>query len=137
MNITIPTKLSNLINTDSVRATVLLYLKLLNALNVNNKNALTEVEAMVLTEFILLPERYKYQRFSRYAKPKVLEALKLFHNKEMTPLNLNSYIQTLIKKGYVWRDEDSVKYIKSAILAGAKEFIKDKTILIKLESSDN
>ncbi len=61
---------------DDKRTLIRTYLELLNIVNPNPDNKLTEGEVKLLTEFILLPEKYSYQRFSRYAKPLILKTLK-------------------------------------------------------------
>ena len=129
MNIKIPTPLQKAIHEDMDRALVITYLKVLNALNTNVSSLLTANETIILTEFLLLPSKYRYYRFSKHAKPKVVEALREKHGMEkMGVLNLNNYISALVKKGYIWRDEDGVKYIKKAILLGVKEVLDSKSL---------
>ena len=64
------------IPTDDTRTLIRVYLEILNIINPNPNNKLTDGEIKLLTEFLLLPEKFSYQRFSRYAKPVVVKNLK-------------------------------------------------------------
>ena len=108
------------------------YFRILNAVNPDENSQLTEAEIKLLTEFILLPEKYSYQRFSRYAKPIVLESLKVLYDWKLTSVNLNSKIYELINKKFLWRDIDGVIYIKKWILESTNKLLKDRQILISL-----
>jgi len=66
------------IPSNDTRTLIKTYLKILNVVNPNDANILTEGEIKILTEFIILPDKYSYQRFSRYAKPLVLKNLHEF-----------------------------------------------------------
>lgn len=65
---------------DDSRALTTLLLRILNTINPDTSKVLTQKEIKTLTEFLLLPERYKYQRFSRYAKPVVSKSLLHYYN---------------------------------------------------------
>lgn len=114
------------------RAMMHTYFRILNAVNPDENSQLTEAEIKLLTEFILLPEKYSYQRFSRYAKPIVLESLKVLYDWKLTSVNLNSKIYELINKKFLWRDIDGVIYIKKWILESTNKLLKDRQILISL-----
>lgn len=89
------------IPSDDKRSVISAYLEILNVVNPVPTSKLTEGEIKILSEFLLLPEKYSYQRFSRYAKPQVLANLKKFYTWDLTKLNLNSKIYELIDKGYI------------------------------------
>ena len=119
---------------DDKRTLIRTYLELLNIVNPNPDNKLTEGEVKLLTEFILLPEKYSYQRFSRYAKPLILKTLKEVWDWELSPINLNSKIYELVNKGYIWRDEDGVLYIKEYLIKSAK-LLDSRKITIEFNDS--
>jgi len=89
------------IPTNDKRTLIRVYLEILNIVNPVPENKLTEKEIKLLTEFILLPPKYSYQRFSRYAKPQVLKSLKELWDWDLTSLNLNTKIYELLNKGYI------------------------------------
>lgn len=117
------------IPTDGKRSMISAYLEILNIVNPNPTSKLTEGEIRILIEFLLLPEKYSFQRFSRYAKPEVLENLKKYYTWDLTKLNLNSKIYELIDKGYIWRDTDGVLYIKEYLINSIKN-LEDRKIMI-------
>jgi len=117
------------IPSNDTRTLIKTYLKILNVVNPNDANILTEGEIKILTEFIILPDKYSYQRFSRYAKPLVLKNLHEFQGWKVTPVNLNSKIYELLNKGYLWRDEDGVLYLKEFLIQGAKNLADSKIVI--------
>ena len=71
--------------------------------NYPKEKRLTENERKVLIEFMKLKEeKFKYNRFGKIAKDKVVNALNI--NKP----NLERYIQDLRKKGYIQKDTDNI-----------------------------
>lgn len=71
--------------------------------NYPKEKRLTENERKVLIEFMKLKEeKFKYNRFGKIAKDKVVNALNI--NKP----NLERYIQDLRKKGYIQKDADNI-----------------------------
>lgn len=94
-------KIPKLTEYDDSRSLILTYFKILNVINPKASTILTDNEIRVLTEFTLLPEKYSYQRFSKYAKPVIIQSLKLQYNWTLTPANLNTKIYDLIGKEYL------------------------------------
>lgn len=107
----------------SSRVALYKYFDLLNVAQPNPDKRLTETEAQLLTEFLLLPEKFSYQRFSHPAKKRVMASLDEELNWKLTIVNLNNKLYSMIEKGYLRRDTDSVIYIADHILKGAKELI--------------
>ena len=72
-----------------------------------HKQRLSNTETIYLAEFINLAPKYRSQMFSTLSKRKVIVSLK---SKGLTAStsNINVKLYTLIKKGYLKRDEDSV-----------------------------
>lgn len=88
-----------------------------------SKLVATEIELMV--HFVLLPEKFKYQRFSPLAKKKIREAY-AENGKSLTVLNMNNKLSALAKKGFLRRDEDRVLYLPKHFLAAKEAFEKNK-----------
>lgn len=95
----------------------------MNVVMSSEDNILTDTEMMVLGEFLLLPEKYKYQRFSKAGKSKVVDNCKKYLGWETTKVNLNNKIYGLISKGYVRRDADHVLYIVKPLEQAANYLI--------------
>ena len=122
------------IPTDDTRTLIRVYLEILNIINPNPNNKLTDGEIKLLTEFLLLPEKFSYQRFSRYAKPVVVKNLKEYWGWDLSPINLNSKIYGLLDKEFIWRDEDGVLYIKDYLLKSVK-LLESNKITIEFNAS--
>lgn len=111
-------KLSQLTPRESISK----FLAALNVVNPNPDNHLSETEIMVLTEFLLLPSyKFKYQRFGRLARAKVKDNLLEHQNYEISKVNLNNKIYSLIDKGVLWRDTDKVIYVKEYLEKAVSE----------------
>lgn len=107
------------------------FLNMVNMLSSPEKNIAT-AEAQLLIEFLLLPEeKFKYQRFSSLAKAKVIQSA-ASKNWNLTKINVNNKIYSLIDKGFLRRDEDGVIYIAKYILAALASYRTNKTFEIKL-----
>jgi len=87
---------------------------------------LSEAEIRLLAEFILLPEKFSYQRFSKHAKDKVLTQCRE-HGWDITRVNLNNKLYSMIGKGILRRDDDSVIYIQTSVLEGALAVVRGCT----------
>lgn len=83
----------------TLRQSVIYMLRFFNAVNPNRSNVLTDTEIMFLTEFLLLPERFKYNRFSSIAKKRICQSLKADKNIEATPSSINPKLYSMIDKG--------------------------------------
>lgn len=120
---------------DDTRSLICKFLDILGTVNPIKSNVLTEKEVLLLTEFLLLPEKYSYQRFSKYAKNHIIQNLKDKYDWNLDKINLNSKIYGFIDKGYVWRDIDGVLYLKEYLIKSVKEFLESKKILITFNAS--
>jgi hypothetical protein len=78
------------------------------------KQRLTNSEIEHLTEFINLAPKYRSQMFSTLSKTKVKDILRS-KGKTATAGNINIKLYSLIKKGYLKRDEDSVIVLQPSI----------------------
>lgn len=74
----------------------------------------TKKEMTLLVDFFLLPEKFKYHRFSSAARKRLRKTLKESGN-GLAVETINTYIYTLIKKEYLYRDEDRMIYTKPLI----------------------
>lgn len=83
----------------------------INAAQLDPSKLLTETEIQVLIEFILLPEKFKYQKFSTLAKRKVRELLQTNFSWTLSKENLNNKIYSMIDKNILTRDEDGVIHL--------------------------
>lgn len=95
----------------SLRESLSKFFHFVNAAQLDSSKLLTETEIQVLIEFILLPEKFKYQRFSTLAKRKVRELLKNNFNWVLSKENLNNKIYAMIDKNILSRDEDGVIHL--------------------------
>ena len=109
--------------------------KYLNYLNLFTLTKLTDLDIKVLKYFILLPEKFKYARFSLPAKKRVVELLKQ-EGIKCTPASVTNRLYTIQKKGFLRRDEDNVLYLKDFILNPIIEFIKNKTFTLNVVFSE-
>ena len=100
---------------------------------------LTPVEISILREFMLLPGKFEYFRFSSLAKSEVLKALALKGYK-ISRSNLNNRIYDLVDKSYVKRDTDRVLYLTPSIESIRKALLSNTlelTIIFNHDSQDH
>lgn len=102
------------------------YFEILNSL-ASSEQCLTEKEIITLIEFLLLPPKFDYQRFSSVAKHKVIESLDFQYDWKLSMNNLNNKLYAIIPKGAIRRDTDKVLYIADHILLGAQALISSHT----------
>lgn len=102
------------------------YFKILNTAQPSKSKRLTASESDVLVEFMMLPSKFENKRFGTLAKSKVIETLGK-EGYKLTRANLNNKIYSLLDKGYLWKDTDSVIYPKEYILHGTKEISESVT----------
>jgi len=109
------------------------YFSLINFAIADPSKQLSGAEIKLLALFMSLDnEKYKYHRFSTTGKKKVIElAEKMDWN--ISSININNKIYSLILKGFLFRDEDNVIYLSKKIESGINELIKDKKITIAYE----
>lgn len=96
------------------------YFEILNTAQPNPDKILTTAEIDLLIEFLVLPEKFKYQRFSTHSRIKVSEILKA-KNKSHSRQSINNKIYALIVKDVIKKDTDGVLYIKDYILQGVSK----------------
>lgn len=106
-----------------------LYLQLLNVFT-KEENRLTSTEMALVSELLLLPEKFKYSRFSSPAKARVAQSL------NTTRLNLNNKIHGMIKKSFLRRDEDNVIYLPTHVTKAFEQYKKDKNFSINILLND-
>lgn len=95
----------------SLRESLSKFFHFVNAAQLDSSKIITETEIQVITEFILLPEKFHFQRFSTLAKRKVRQILEEEFNWVLSKENLNNKIYSLIEKNILSRDEDGVIHI--------------------------
>jgi len=105
------------------------YRKLLHILNAFQEAAseekLASSEIDLLAEFLILPKKkFEYQPFSTLAKNKVIENAKA-QGWSLSRENINNKIYSLVLKGYLWRDDDGVVYLKPHIKKLIDQLRKD------------
>lgn len=108
----------------SPRQALIKFFEILNAANPDSSKILSEKEILLLVEFLLLDnKKFYYQRFSSVAKNIVIENLAKIHDWELSKINLNNKLYSLIKKGALRRDTDNVIYIQDYIYKGAQSIL--------------
>ena len=88
-------------------------LTLLSSLQPNLKK-LSPTEILTLKTFMLLPIKYKHQRFTSPARKIVLNSLAEMGWK-IKAVNLNAKVTSLLTKGYLFRDTDGLLAITPAL----------------------
>lgn len=102
---------------------------LLNSFQDNKDMLLTEGEIDILVEFMMLPrKKFEYQPFSTLAKNKVIAKMQEEKDWYISRENMNNKIYALVHKGYLWRDEDRVLYLKPHIKKLIDQIRKDLDI---------
>jgi hypothetical protein len=101
------------------------YLNITNLL-LDESSKLVDSEIELMVNFVLLPEKFKYQQFSPLAKRKVREAYAQ-EGKKLTVLNMNNKLHALGKKEFLRRDEDRIMYLPKHFIAARDAFAKDKS----------
>lgn len=96
--------------------------EILNAVQLDSSKQLTDTEIRLLVEFLCLPnKKFEYQRFSSLAKTKVIQTAEEELDWVLSRENVNNKIYSMLDKGYLWRDEDSVIYLAKHIDALTKK----------------
>lgn len=106
--------------------------------SVLSSEGLTDKETEVLVELLMLKDnKYKYNRFSRHAKKKVIENMMKYHNRALAPVGLNGTIYAIAKKGFIWKDTDGVFYVQKLLEVLADKLLNgDGTVMLKFEIED-
>lgn len=108
----------------SKRALIYKYFDLLNAAQPNSDKHIPEREVMLLTEFLLLPEKFQSQPFSSKAKDKIIQQAQENLNWELTKVNINNKLYKIQKRGFLRRDDDGVLYMAPYLTQTTKELVK-------------
>lgn len=96
------------------RAFFLWFIKLLEMSQVKEKT-LTTTERNILVEFMLLPEKYKYDRFSTKARNKVKEIVQTQNNHKYHKTWLGTTLSSITKKGYIYRGVEDSLYLATTL----------------------
>lgn len=94
-------------------------LKLFNifdCMQVDDSKRTTPTEKEFLVEILMLPKQYDYFKFSHQAKKYIINKIKDETGMEHSFQNLNNKTYNLIRKGYLWKDEDAQIYFKPFII---------------------
>lgn len=97
------------------------YLEFSNLL-LTDEQRLAPAEMQLMIEFALLPDKFKYHRFSSLAKDKVIESVTELYGKTLTKLTINNKLYTLLDKQFLRRDIDKVIYMPKHFLAALDAF---------------
>lgn len=100
---------------------LLKFLEIIDCMQSDKSKCTTDSEKDVLVKFLLLPEEYKYYRFSRKGK-KAVTAMYEKEEVKMSHQNLNNKIYSLIEKGLLWRDDDTIIYFKKFVIQAVSKF---------------
>ena len=99
-----------------------------NFIQPNSNNVLTLTEMKLLAVFCDLPEKYKYARFSLHAKKKAAQIYAELFGETLSGVNLNNKIYCLLDKGFLYRDEEKVIYLKPFLQSALDELTTSKTM---------
>lgn len=111
------------INKESDQKAFYLWFISLLEMSQNKDKKLTGAEKEVLIEFMLLPERYKYDRFSTKGRKRVREIIEERNNHSYHKTWLGTTLSAIAKKGFVYRDQEESLYLNPALekILGLKE----------------
>lgn len=102
-----------------------LFLQLINHAIKHDDRKIADMERKMISYFMALPEKYDHKRFSREAKRKIKKQA-LDEGWVLSGLNINNKIYSLVKKGFLRRDEDQVIYLNDKLESLIKERRKVK-----------
>ena len=108
-------------------------LEFISTLNPNSEHRLHDSEIALLVEFLMLPEKYKYYRFSAPAKTRLEKTALKELGWKLTRTNLNNKIYSILDKGYLVRDEDGVIYFAKYLRSIVEQILDDKTWELTLQ----
>jgi len=91
-------------------------------------NLLTVSEMELLSVFCTLPEKYRHSMFSIHGKRKVIQEYKSLFGKTLSNVNLNNKVYGLLDKGFLFRDEDKVIYLKPFLRKALDDVAKNNRI---------
>lgn len=118
------------------------FLELVNLLQ-NEERKLTKTQRIILREFLLLDDKiFKFTRFGALGKKAVMQSLKEKYGWEYKHHNMNIAVINYTKKGFVYKDVDSVKYLNKGLklylekVATSKE-PQDITFRLSVKNDDS
>ena len=110
------------VNCNSDREFIRKYITLTRSLD---SDPPTPSEIELIIEFLLLPPKFEYQRFSIAAKRKVIQN---YPNISNIP-NINNKLHSLLKKKFLTKDEDKVIYLPKDLQVALRKFREDKQLI--------
>lgn len=119
-------------NTDQ-RKFLYVYLDLLGILKGDESLTLSKQEKLVLIEFLLLPVEFKYYKFSLPGKKKVMSYLNTHTEYSVNRNRLNTIIYNLIEKGWLYRDEDKVIFLRPFLEKALRAYDENQGIDITVK----
>lgn len=84
-------------------------LRLIEFISIAMPTRAAHMEMSLLVDFYMLPDKFKYHRFSTAGKKRLRKMLEE-EGRGLAIETINTYIYSLIKKGYLYRDEDRMIY---------------------------
>lgn len=110
--------------------------KIINSTIAPNKQ-LTEAEIQIYSEFLLLPQKFKFSTFTPLARKKVATNYNTNYDKSIKPKTVSSYVLKFVEKRFINKDEDGmyqvpdkfrnlVNHLLSAIANGQSYIIQIK-----------
>lgn len=107
------------------------YIDMLDWLYSDAETTLTNREKDVLVEFMLLEDKFKYNRFGTQARKKVQNKLEVSYS------NLQRQLGVLKDKGYIYKDADGIDCLKETLNAMIGVDNLKLEFNFKIEDSDN
>lgn len=92
------------------------FFELYNVLQTNPKNKLRPREIDIISEMIILNDKYKFKLFKLEGKYELIKRLNDKHKGSFTVTNINTHMAELKKKGMIIEQEDNMRYINPKIL---------------------
>lgn len=100
------------------------YLDIVDCMQINPKARMTASEKDMLLRFICLPSKYEFYRFSSTTKKIVMKQYFEETGKERKFQDINNRLYSLIKKGFLRRDDDNIIYLAKFLKRGLEELLK-------------
>ncbi len=92
------------------------FFELYNVLQTNPKNKLRDREIDIISEMIILHDKYKFKLFKLEGKYELIKRINERHGVILTITNVNTQMSELKKKGVIIEQEDRMRYINPSIL---------------------
>lgn len=98
------------------------FFNILNSMQTEKEDRLTDREIDVAVEFLLLEPKHELARFGKESRKEIAKRITDKKGKNFSVKNLNIALNTLKHKGVIFEDKDKQKYFHKFI----KENVKDK-----------